>query len=287
MQNTIGDCLESLMNQTLPRNKYEVVVVDNNSTDNTREKVKQYPVKLLAEEQVGNYGGARNKGIKMSKGDIIAFIDADCVAERGWVEKMLLRHNSYPKLAGLGGADINPYTKNKVARTLAYSQNGDWSPNAPRRTVKSLPGCNCSYKKDALYEAGLFPEGTASEDILLGKKIRENGKALLFDPSVVIKHDFDRTLAKLGQKEERSGKAHFNMHSKTKAMSQIRLGTIILYSPLFMLGRIATGVRRIIIFSDSKADTFTLLPYVFYSGFFWARGYLKRAFERRKEQKAV
>jgi len=284
MQDTIGDCLESLMNQTLISSKFEVIVVDNNSTDNTREVVKQYPVKLLVEEQVGNFGGARNKGIKESKGEIIAFIDADCISERGWVEKVLNAHKTNPNIAGVGGATTNPYTENRVARTIAYAQNGGWSAGAPSRLVNYLPGCNCSYKRHILEEVRFFPVGTASEDIILGRKIRNNGYIMLFEPNLRIRHMFDKTLKKLAEKEERAGKGHYNMHSKNKNVSWMRLGLITLFSPFFMLGRVGTGLRRIILYSDSKLDTFILLPYVFYSGFFWTRGYLKRAFEDTKNK---
>jgi cellulose synthase/poly-beta-1,6-N-acetylglucosamine synthase-like glycosyltransferase len=273
------------MNQTLSRDKFEVIVVDNNSTDNTREVVKRYPVRLLVEEQVGNYGGARNTGIRGSKGDIVAFIDADCTPRRDWLESMLNVYHSDPNLAGVGGASINPFAKNKVARAIAYAQNGDWSAGAPRRTVDYLPGCNCSYRKHVLEGVGFFPEGTASEDIALGTKIRNNGHVLLFEPNLRIEHKFDKTLEKLAEKEERAGKGYYNMHSKNKSASRMRLGAMILFSPLFMLGRIGTGLRRVVLYSDSKLDTFVLFPYVFYSGFSWTRGYLKRALERRIEQK--
>jgi cellulose synthase/poly-beta-1,6-N-acetylglucosamine synthase-like glycosyltransferase len=285
MQDTIGDCLESLLNQTLPRSKYEIIVIDNNSTDNTRKVVRRYPVELLVEEQVGNFGGARNKGIRKSKGDIVAFIDADCTSRRDWIEKMLEVLDSNCNLAGIGGATTNPYTRNKVARTIAYAQNGDWYVTAPRRTVSYLPGCNCSYKRDALERVGLFPEGTASEDILLGREMRKSGYVLLFDPGIRIKHKFDTTLKKLAEKEERAGKGHFNMHSRGKNVNWVRLGALMLFSPIFALGRIGTGLRRIILYSDSKLDVFILLPHVFYSGFFWTRGYLNRAHERSIEQK--
>ena len=112
-QDTIGNALESLMKQTLPKDNFEVTVVDNNSTDNTREIVKRYPVKLVIEEEVGNYGKLRNRGIKESKGAIIAFTDADGLPERNWLEKMLTMHRSSPRLAGIGGAVTNFNPKNR------------------------------------------------------------------------------------------------------------------------------------------------------------------------------
>jgi len=285
MPDTIGDCLESLLDQTVPKDKYEIIVVDNNSTDNTREIVRKYPVKLVSEEKVGNFGGARNMGITNSKGEIVAFIDADCIAEKDWIQKMLTLHSSFPRIAGHGGSNSNPYPENKVARTIACAQNGDWSPDAPRRVADFLPGCNCSYRKEVLLQVGMFPEGTASEDILIGAKIRRTGQLLLFDPVLIVEHDFDRTLNKLAQKEERCGRGHFNMHSSYERASRMRLLALTLFSPLFILGRSARGFQRIMLYSKRKQDVFILLPYILYSGVYWTKGYLTQASVRGRERK--
>ena len=284
MQDTIGTCLKSIIKQNIPESKYEIIVIDNNSTDKTREVAKQYPVKLLIEDKVGNFGGARNRGVEVSNGEIIAFIDADCVAERDFLERILTLHSSLPHVAGFGGATVNPYLKSKVARTIAYAQNGDWCANAPKRIVSYLPGCNSSYKKKILVQIGMFPEGTASEDILLGEKMRSSRQIMFFDPALKVRHKFDTTLVKLAHKEERCGMAHFNMYSSNKRISKIRLMGITFFSPLFLLGRCTRGFQRVILYSVAKQDAFILLPYLFYSGFHWTRGYLKQAFKVRRVQ---
>ena len=86
-ENTIESCLNSLLNQTIGKESYEVIVVDDGSTDSTSEIIKRYPVKLFRQ---GNSGPAtaRNLGAKNSSGEIILFTDADCVAEPNWIEEM-------------------------------------------------------------------------------------------------------------------------------------------------------------------------------------------------------
>lgn len=77
--------LESLINQTVT--PYEILVVDNNSTDKTVEIAKEYPVKVISEKRQG-LSFARNKGFNEAKGDIILRTDADTVAPRDWVERV-------------------------------------------------------------------------------------------------------------------------------------------------------------------------------------------------------
>lgn len=82
----IGECIESLLSQTYPRGNYEIIIVDNNSTDSSPEIVKKYSeVKLLTEERKGSYA-ARNRGLKEAGGRIIAFTDSDCAPETDWLE---------------------------------------------------------------------------------------------------------------------------------------------------------------------------------------------------------
>jgi glycosyltransferase involved in cell wall biosynthesis len=66
----IGNCVESLLNQSYPKDNYEIIVVDNGSTDNTRAIIKKYPVKMLIEDSIKSSYAARNKGIKHAKGEV-------------------------------------------------------------------------------------------------------------------------------------------------------------------------------------------------------------------------
>lgn len=76
--------LTSLINQTYPKDKYEIICIDNGSTDKTIEFLKEYDIKILQESIQSSYA-ARNKGILHAKGDIIAFIDSDCIADNKWL----------------------------------------------------------------------------------------------------------------------------------------------------------------------------------------------------------
>ena len=102
---TIDACLESLLNQNYPADCFEIMVVENGSTDNTSEIVESYPeVRLLHSPQRGP-GQARNYGVSQSKADIIAFTDADCVADPSWLTE-LMKGYCDPDVGGIGGKII-------------------------------------------------------------------------------------------------------------------------------------------------------------------------------------
>jgi glycosyltransferase involved in cell wall biosynthesis len=81
----VQQCMDALLDQDYPADRYEIIGVENNSTDSTPELVAGYPrVRLIREPKAGAYA-ARNSGIRAAKGEIIAFTDADCVPQRDWI----------------------------------------------------------------------------------------------------------------------------------------------------------------------------------------------------------
>jgi glycosyltransferase involved in cell wall biosynthesis len=84
----IERCLRSLIRQTLASNRYEIIVVDNNSSDRSAEiAAKFHQVKLLHEPEQGSYA-ARNTGIRAARGEVVAFTDPDCEVQADWVENI-------------------------------------------------------------------------------------------------------------------------------------------------------------------------------------------------------
>ena len=89
--------IESLRAQTYPHDKTQIIVVDNNSTDRSREVIGQYPcVATLSQSRYQTPGATRNAGLAKATGEVLAFIDADCWADPNWLAygvDYLLRHN--------------------------------------------------------------------------------------------------------------------------------------------------------------------------------------------------
>jgi glycosyltransferase involved in cell wall biosynthesis len=81
----IERCIRSLLNQDFPPSQYELLFVDNNSTDQSATIVRKYPRITLLEEKKPNVYAARNRALAVAKGEIIAFTDADCEASGDWL----------------------------------------------------------------------------------------------------------------------------------------------------------------------------------------------------------
>lgn len=109
--------LESLQKQTF-QESYEVIVVDNNSTDKTADIAKKYGARVVFEKRAG-YAYACNAGFAAAKGDIIARADADYVQPKQWLEKIYNAFANDPSLIATGGP-IYPLESNFVQNCFAY-----------------------------------------------------------------------------------------------------------------------------------------------------------------------
>ena len=109
---TIGGAIESLLAADYP-NK-EIIIVDGESTDNTRKIVSKYPVVLLSERRLSSFA-ARNTGIAKARGQIILFTDGDCIVDSKWIRNILKNYVN-ERVAGVGGLTL-PYAEPYVHYT--------------------------------------------------------------------------------------------------------------------------------------------------------------------------
>ncbi|MCF7861260.1 glycosyltransferase [Candidatus Woesearchaeota archaeon] len=86
-ERNIGSLIESLIKSDYPKHKYEIIIIDNNSTDRTYSIAQKYNVKLIKQNKTQSSYASRNLGIKEAKGDILAFTDADCIVDKNWLKK--------------------------------------------------------------------------------------------------------------------------------------------------------------------------------------------------------
>jgi glycosyltransferase involved in cell wall biosynthesis len=199
----IRELLDSLMQVDYDREMLEIIVVDGNSTDNTREIVSQYPVKLLLEERPG-LNAARNTGIKNSSGEIIAFTDADCIIQENWVSKIVENFRD-PYVGCIGGNVVGYYDS-----FLSHYSDESFIPVmrifGKKETLDSvkLPqkypaGCNMAVRRDALNYVGFFDESIKygfDEDELV-ERICRGGYKMVLDPKVLVRHKHRPVLKEL------------------------------------------------------------------------------------------
>ena len=205
----IGQCLQSLLVLNYPKNKYEILVVDNNSTDATAKIIQKYEVSYLKEKRPAP-AAARNLGIKKAKGEIVAFMDADCVVDKNWLINLIKGFHPNTKIAGVGG-DIRALThKNLIEK---------WADvflfNHKFTKIPFLITGNCAYKTEVVKKVGLFnPSFRYGEDVDLSWRIFSLGYQFAYAPKAIVYHQVPKSLGQLLKKYFINGCAQTKLLAK-------------------------------------------------------------------------
>ncbi len=186
MEETIGRCIESLINLDYPDK--EIIVVDDGSTDQTPTILQRYPIRMLRIENSG-VSAARNAGIEIGNGEIVAFTDGDCYAERAWLDRLVRRFQD-PTTGGVGGyVDFEREGVIAAAISIEYEERLALR----QKSTQSIACINAAFRRDALLLVGKFRrisgELVGGEDIDLSYRIREKGFSLAYDSEAIVHHD--------------------------------------------------------------------------------------------------
>lgn len=182
---TIAACLDSVLAQET-ETPYEVLVMDS-SRDETPELVRQrYPrVRYFHSDVQMLPGVARNAGVAQARGEVLAFIDSDCVADRSWLRCLVAALGQGYRIVGGAVANLNPQSWISVADYLLTFN--EFTPGTPRREVQYLPSVNLACTRELFDELGGFPDIPTGEDMLLTFAASRR-TPMLFDPGAVVRH---------------------------------------------------------------------------------------------------
>ncbi len=184
--------LPALFAQTLP--PAEILVVDDGSTDGSAELARELgrgapvPVRVLAQPANRGLGAARNRAVREARTPLVAAVDADVVAEPGWLAALVAELDD-PSVHGAGGDLRELYQQGLANRWRATHMRQSWG-DARLEGVPFLYGANHVYRRETLLEVGLFDERcrTNGEDVDLGRRLLEKGRRLVYTPAAVCHH---------------------------------------------------------------------------------------------------
>ncbi|KPV63025.1 MAG: Glycosyltransferase AglI [Candidatus Bathyarchaeota archaeon BA2] len=193
-ESTIEPLLESLQRLDYDKNKLEVIVVDGNSTDRTRDVVKKYPVKLIIEEKDG-LNAARNAGINNSNGEIIAFTDCDCIASRDWIRKIVENFKDQRvscvggSAKGCDGDFVSQYADNSIIPLMPFFKKRE-ELNMIKLFLHHPAGCNMAFRRKAFKEVGCFDESIqyGFDDVEFVERVCKAGYKMVLDPNALVWH---------------------------------------------------------------------------------------------------
>ena len=186
-ESAIAGCLDAILATDYPPDRREILVVDNGSTDETAALIKPRPVRYLHEPKRG-VSNARNRGIADSTGEILAFVDADCLVEPQWLTE-LVRPFEDPEVGSVGG-DLQHVPSTTPAERQAARLLGNWQRFAFNSNPAYPITANAAYRREVIERIGPFdPHMTRAQDVELGLRFQErSGRRLAYAENATARH---------------------------------------------------------------------------------------------------
>jgi O-antigen biosynthesis protein len=183
---TLEQCLRSLLALDYP--DYEVIVVDDGSTDDTRQIVSRFPGVRAIHRPNRGLSSARNVGLHAGSGDVVAYTDSDCFADSDWLTH-LVEQLQRSGADAVGGPNLTPEDSWLAACVAA-------SPGQPVHVLESdqvaehIPGCNMAFRREALLAInGFDPQyKKAGDDVDICWRLQQAGRWITFAPGAFVWH---------------------------------------------------------------------------------------------------
>jgi GT2 family glycosyltransferase len=183
---TLERCLAEIERLDYP--DYEVIVVDDGSTDGTTAIAERHACWLISTENRG-LASARNTALHAANGEIVAYLDDDAHPDPHWLRHLVaaIDRDGY---AGVGGPNVPPADDGAVARCVAEAPGGPIHVLLSDREAEHLPGCNMAFRRESLERVGGFDPQfrVAGDDVDICWRLRDAGHRLGFSPSAVVWH---------------------------------------------------------------------------------------------------
>ena len=195
-ERTLGFCLEALSIQTLPRERFEVIVVDDGSTDRTSKIARQFDVRYMFQKNRGP-ASARNLGADAAAGSLILFTDSDCVPCPNWLEEMVQPFTDLQVVAAKGS--YRTRQTELVARFAQMEFEDRYDMLKKNAGIDMIDTYSAAFRKEVFKRMGgfdsRFPKAN-NEDTELSYRLDTAGCKMVFNPKAVVFHTHPSTLEK-------------------------------------------------------------------------------------------
>lgn len=244
--NEVSELLNSLANQTIADSLFEILIVDDGSTDNTEEVINNTKTKsalnitFLKQNHKGP-GEARNFGMKEAKGEYFLFIDSDCIADENWLTAYKIKLEELEsKPAGFGGPDRVLPTFSPVQKAIDYSMTspittGGIRGHSKKGISKYYPrSFNMGVRADVVAKIGGMGKLRHGQDIEFSHRILSTGEPVVKVIDAVVYHKRRMSIKKFFRQVFNWGVARINLSTIDKGMLEPihffpALGTLIIF----------------------------------------------------------
>lgn len=175
--------LQQFSKQTLPRKEFEIIIVDGDSKDKTREIAKKYADVVMVQKSDG-VGGARNDGVEIAKSEVVATTDADILIPSSWLEQISNHFEQNKDLVLLFGAN-HPITKNLTIRFFSRLKKYINILFAKFRIAYLAEGPNTAFRKTEFLKVGGYSNLPIMDDMEITTRMRKIGK-IVYDNDIYV-----------------------------------------------------------------------------------------------------
>jgi len=209
---TLRDTLEGL--QRVEYTNFEVIVVNDGSTDATPAIAAEYDVRLITTENRG-LSSARNTGWQAANGEIVAYIDDDAYPDPHWLQYLAYTFMT-GDWVGVGGPNIAPRGDGPIADCVANAPGGPVHVLLTDREAEHVPGCNMAFRREALAAIGGFDPRyrAAGDDVDVCWRLQQCGGRIGFHPGAMDWHHRRNSLAMYWRQQQGYGKAEALLEAK-------------------------------------------------------------------------
>jgi len=190
-EKTLESCLKSALNQSLPKHEYELILVNDGSTDNTRKIAENYPIRII-------HASARNIGAARTKADILLFTDSDCELDFNFIERIIAPIEQNTEIVGVQGS-YKTKQKPFVAQYGQIEIETRYKKMAKKKYTDFIGTYAAAYRKDVFLKYGGFDTGfplASGEDAEFSYKLHKNGYKMVFEPEAFVYHRHPDRLSK-------------------------------------------------------------------------------------------
>lgn len=212
-ERTMDACLASLRHLRYPN--YEVIVVNDGSTDRTEQIARGYPEFRLISQPNKGLSVARNVGMEAATGEIVAYTDSDCVVDPDWLTYLAYKFVS-TDFVGVGGPNLPPPEDSAVAAYVAAAPGGPTHVLIDDEVAEHIPGCNMAFRKKALQAIGGFDplHRAAGDDVDVCWRLQDAGYRIGFSPAAQVWHFRRNTVRAYLKQQMGYGQAEAQLYFK-------------------------------------------------------------------------
>ena len=251
----LGHLIKSIDKQTIKNDYYEMIISDDGSTDDTKDKTKRwmkkvgFKLKYVCQNNNGP-GAARNHGVKNSNGELIVFIDSDCEADKNWL-KIIYDNYKKNKFDAFGGPDHSKEDFLPIQRAIDFSMTSFFTTGGMRGHNKKMlskfypRSHNMGVKKILFENIGGFGSLRHGQDIELSNRIHNSGAKVILLTDAIVFHRRRTTLKKFFRQVFNWGVARINLGKIDSSMLEL-----IHFAPSFFTSLSILSIRLRIFFNS-------------------------------------